>query len=229
MAGKIHYYDCYDMRKFQPGEINGFLDIGANIGTTSIMARILNPTSRVIAIEPCIETFEVLERNMLYWGIECYNIALGPGTPMNFVKRSQSGLNRFVSEDEKQWWKDSYTVESKSLSRIFGDYKFIEEPYIIKIDCEGGERFLFDNNGALDLIKNSVQTMIEIHLGFGGTQEQWNECFKKLDTHELRMGMWKDKGTSNKRYIYEPCDELIFDRGWVQMSLVNKEWVKIGK
>ena len=74
MAGKIWRYDCYDIRKFDPGDIDTFLDIGANCGRTSLQAKVLNPTARVISIEPCINTFEILQANMLQWlktGIEC--------------------------------------------------------------------------------------------------------------------------------------------------------------
>jgi FkbM family methyltransferase len=230
MAGKIHYYDCYDLRKFKPHDIKAFVDIGANVGTTVIMARILNPQAKVVALEPCKETFDILERNMQYWQTECYNVAFGPGTPMNFVPRSQSGMHRFVddSDEEKQWWKDTYTIESKTLVQIFEEYKIpTSEPYIIKVDCEGGERFLLEEVEAWNLIRSSVQTMFEIHLSFGGTFDQWNEWFKKFeDTHELRLGHWVDKGTPQRRYVYTPVDQLPSPKGTPQMSLVDRDWVK---
>lgn len=228
MAGKIHYYDCYDLRKFKPHDIKAFIDVGANVGTTSIMARILYPQAKVVALEPCKETFDILERNMKYWQTECYNVAYGPGTPMNFVPRSQSGMHRFVSNQEKQWWKDTYTTESKTLVQIFGEYEIpTDAPYMIKIDCEGGERFLLKEEEAELLVMNSVQTMFEIHLSFGGTSDQWNEWFKKFEnTHELRLGQWVDKETSKRRYVYIPVNQLPSEKGTPQMSLVNREWVK---
>ena len=36
----------YDLRKFSPNEILYFVDIGSNVGTTSIMAKILNPFAK---------------------------------------------------------------------------------------------------------------------------------------------------------------------------------------
>ena len=124
MAGKILRYDCYDLRKFKVGDIHTFLDIGANIGTTSLMAQILNPTARVIALEPVKETFEVLRRNLEHVShpkIECYNIALGDGKPMCFHRRKYNGMHRFYSEKEKElgWWDQhgEYLMDSKTGER----------------------------------------------------------------------------------------------------------------
>lgn len=230
MAGKIHRYDCYDLRKFDPEDIGLFLDIGANVGTTAIMARILNPRARIIALEPCKETFDILHRNMFYWQTECYNVAYGSGTPMCFVPQRSTGTHRFVtdSDEEKQWWKDTYTVESKTLTQMFEEYKIsTKDNYIIKMDCEGGERFLLEEKKAWGLIRGSVQTIFELHLSFGGTSQQWNGWFKQFrDTHELCMGQWIDKETPKCRYVYVPCEGLSSSRGRHQIGLIDKEWVR---
>lgn len=226
MAGKIHRYDCYDLRKFGPEDIGVFLDIGAQIGSTTIQARILNAAARVIALEPCRETFEILETNMKYWNTECYNVALGPGNPMCFIQKGSSGLNRFVDENDKQWWPEDvpYMTESKTLVQMFVDYNIqTDVPYIIKIDCEGGERYILREEGALDLIRGSVMTVMEIHIGFGGTSEQWTQWFKKLsDTHDLLLAGWQ-KGKDGKKYVYVPCDTLPI-KGRYQIELMNKSW-----
>ena len=71
--------------------------------------------------------------------------------------------------------------------------------------------------------------MIEIHFGLGGTKEQWNSFINKLkSTHELRIGGWKDKKTEYRRYVYDCYEEIPYDRGHVQIELVNKEWVVKG-
>lgn len=226
MAGKIHRYDCYDLRKFDPEEIGVFLDIGAQIGSTSIMARILNAAARIIALEPCIETFEILKRNLMYWNVECYNVALGSGTPMCFLRGRSSGTHRFVDEDERQWWPKEidYVVESKTLSQIFQDYNVqTDKPYIIKIDCEGGERHILKDENAQDLIRGSIMTVMEIHSGFGGTHEQWTPWFKELEnTHKLLLAGW-ERGEDYKKYVYMPCDVLP-TRGYYQIQLMSKSW-----
>jgi len=230
MAGKIHYYDTYDLRKFlkiSPYCIDGLIDIGANVGSVSILGRMLFPDARVVGLEPCKETYNILERNMRYWRIETYNVAIGDGKPMCFIRRGGSGYHRFIREDEDQWMpeKPEYFTESLSLRQIFDTYKLNDlKSYIIKIDTEGGERHLF-NKESMDIIKGCVQFMAELHSPFGGTVDEWNEWANEFkDTHELRLGMWKDKGTSYRRSIYVPIDEIP-RYGTAEIMLVNKEWV----
>jgi len=242
MAGKIWRYDCYDLRKFKPLDIECFIDIGANIGTTALQAKVLNPIARVIALEPCKTTFEYMDKAMYHWkatGIECHNVALGEGGELFFHNRGgeNGGNNRFYSleeREEKGWGpRDTYQIESKSLNQIFVDYKIdTNQKYIIKMDCEGGERFLLQEEfreDSLMYIRNSVQTMMELHMGLGGTKDQWNAFIGELkDTHELRIGGWRDKKTEYRRYIYDHYDEIPYERGSFQIELVHKEWCKKG-
>ncbi len=236
MAGKIWRYDCYDLRKFKPMDINCFIDIGANIGSTTIMARILFPLARIIAIEPAKKTFGYLKNEILFWRgsrIEFYNMVLGNGEEMFFYERGgeRGGMNKFYLEGEKRGLnlKNTYSIESKTLEQIFTDYKIdVSKSYIVKIDCEGGERFLIHpdfEEESLKYIRDSVQTMIEIHFGLGGTKEQWNSFINKLkDTHELRIGSWRDKKTVYRKYVYDFYNEIPYDRGHIQIELIKKEW-----
>ena len=224
MAGKIHRYDCYDLRKFKPNDIMTFVDVGANKGTTSIMARILFPKARIVAFEPAPDTFEELSffKN---WFIECYQLALGDGSKLSYDKYKHSGLSRFYNEEEKKWWKqDEILIESLPLNVIFEKYKIdTTKPYIVKVDCEGGERFLLKDDKSIDLIRGAVQSMFEIHVGFGGTKEEWREWFKIFeDTHELRIGSW-DKSEEEKKRIFIPVSEFDSDKR-PEVELVSKQW-----
>jgi FkbM family methyltransferase len=233
MAGKIWRYDSYDLRKYQPGDINYFVDIGANIGSTSLMAKILNPTARVVAFEPSPEIYKRLEQNMWQWkkaGIECYNIAIGDGKDMCLIAGKHSGMHRMCTGEEKQWWPDEQImIPSKTLKSIFEDYKIpTSDTFILKMDCEGGERFLLSEQQeeeALDIVRQSVQTMFEIHIPFGGTGEQWNLWFKKVsDTHELRIKI-KDGKEDAFRYRYLPIEDFAYNRGNHEIELMNKKWI----
>jgi len=233
MSGKIIRYDCYDLRKFKIGQINNFIDIGANKGTTSLMAKILMPDARIIAFEPCKETYSnYLVNNVSMWGIECHNTALGDGTSLCFVPGRHSGVHRFCVDNikEKKWWPPNYkyTIESKTINNLFKNHNIsINSSYILKIDCEGGERFLLQKEqkkDSLNIIRNSVQTMIEIHFGFGGNTEQWNSYFNEIkNTHDIKIGVWKDKKTPDRRYEYVPCNSLP-NKGFKQFELINKKW-----
>jgi len=234
MAGKIHRYDCYDIRKFGSNYVRGFLDIGANVGTTTIMAKILFPIAKIVAFEPCIETYKKLETYVGDWMTKqdkLYNFAMGDGTDLCFLKRSSSGMYRFLLDNdiEKKWWpKDfEYSIKSKTLAQIFDENK-IEAPYIIKIDTEGGERFLLQQTEAIDIIKGSLQTMIEIHPSFGGTPKQWDKWFTNFsDTHKLKIGIWEGKQNKDinlRKYKYISCNKI--SKQTKQYELVSRKWEK---
>ena len=185
-SGYIWRYDQYDLRKFYPDKIDYFLDIGACVGTASVLFKSICPRSTVIAIEPCLDNYELMKVAAGSWDVQCHNMALGNGEKLCFDRRSRTG-NRFYTEAEKQWWPEEpeYFVESKTLSQIFNLFK-ISGRYVIKVDAEGGERFILTDNDCIEIVRNSAQFNIEIHRGFGGERELWRDWFALFEkTHRL--------------------------------------------
>ena len=235
MAGKNWYFDCYDFRKYSVGEIDTFIDIGGNNGSVSMMMKILQPRAKFVVIEPCIENFKDIQKKLLCWrgiNIDAYNVAFGDGNLMCFKRSGHAGMHKFYSEKEKEmgWWPENYeyTVESKTLSQIFSDYNVpIDKSYIIKMDIEGGERFVLEQEEeTLGLFRGSVQVSMELHLGLGGTGEQWNNFFQKLaDTHELRIGGYThDKRDPKAKYMFTTASSFLGTSGFHTVELVNRDW-----
>lgn len=225
MAGKIFKYDMYDVRKFSVHDVKLFIDIGASIGTMSIMARILFPFSRVLAFEPQSLSFEVLSNNMRNWAVECHNIALGPGIDMHFDGSSKMrGQRKFYLEKELDGKKqeNSYTIKSKLLSTIIKDYNIdLSVPYIIKIDCEGGERFLREDPKAVSIIKGSLQTMIELHFGLGGPRNVWIEWLSQFeDTHYINQHKWLPE---KKKLIFIDWQKSLGHKSRFEIQLLQKK------
>ena len=229
MAGKIWYYDCYDLRKFKIDDIHTFVDIGANIGSVSLMVKILMPHARIVAIEPCQDNFNLFKKNIWCWNkirIECYHMALGDGSPL-YIKRSPKyhGLHKFFTDAEV---KDlnlerEAIAPSKTLKQIFDDYKIdMDQPYIIKIDCEGGERFLLQQD-CLDILQNATQIMFELHIGVGGSGEEWNEFLQKFSsTHELKLGGYEPgRKDPNRKFVYRRINEFNEKKGRYPLELVK--------
>ena len=206
-VSEVWQSDVYSLRKYSLSGIDYFLDIGACLGSASVFFKAIDPFARVIAIEPSKAEYEYLRTLVTPWEIECYNIALGDNTPLCFDCRER-GRHRFYAKDE-EWWVENpaYTVGSKSLSGLFEYFK-IKGRYIIKIDCEGGERFLLRDKQAIEIVKNAVQFNLEIHRGFGFNIEQWIEWFAHFnDTHTFYM---KEKAYDSKRqFIYQETDKPI--------------------
>jgi FkbM family methyltransferase len=203
MSGNIWSYDNYDLRKYTPGSIDYFLDIGGCVGTTAVLFKALVPQAKVFSLEPCVEDFKTMSKVAGFWGVRCYNMALGDGKPMWFDKK-HIGAHRFYTGDEKQWWpKEGYFVESSTFCQLFRDFG-IHGRYIIKVDTEGGERFLLREPGAIDIIRGSVQFNMEYHNKFGGKREEWRDWFANFkDTHNL---FHRTRELVGLRYVYISVD-----------------------
>ncbi len=193
--------DQYDLRKFAPDKIDYFLDIGACVGTASVLFKSVCPNAKVIAVEPCLENYEVLKVAAGTWDVRCHHLALGNGEKLCFGRRSPQG-HRFYTTEEKQWWPEDpeYFVDSKSLPEMFRLFG-IKKRYIIKSDTEGGERFILDDTDSVDIIRNSIQFNLEYHRGFGGEEERWHEWFRQFaDTHIL---LFRTRDKDGDKCVYE--------------------------
>jgi FkbM family methyltransferase len=219
MSGRMWKWDTYDLRKHKDWSIANVLDIGANRGTLSMMCRILFPIATIHAIEPCKETYEECVRRAGCWGVKCYNIALGNGEKLYFHGSGMSGFNKFKEKPKES----SYTVDTCSFSAMFDRFKIDrDKPYIIKVDCEGGERFMLKDTKSLDCIRGSTQTLLELHPTWGGTPEEWSAYLEQLkDTHDLLLCRWY-RDEVRRYYVYEPC--ITFPTGRCQLQLLNKKW-----
>ena len=220
MGGKLHRFDGYDLKKHINDNVGTFLDIGACIGSVSIMARILFPETRIIALEPCIDNFEILTKQAI--DFEYYNIALGPGAKMCYWHKRARGMRKFVSKDEMEREKypilesNKYFVGSKTLPQIFNDYNInTDEDYIIKCDCEGGERFIYNDVTADKWIRGAIMFIVEVHMFWGVTAEEWDKWFNKFrDTHEVLLGI---------KHKYCTCSEVPKNRKRFTIQLLRKK------
>jgi FkbM family methyltransferase len=165
-------------------KIKTFIDIGANIGVSAIFANKLFPQARIIAIEPCVETFKVLEENTQSLNIERYNFAFGNGKPLYCMQSEfHSGANIFIEQP-----KESKPVASKTLKTIIHEYA-IKKPYIIKMDIEGGEYFLMHNNNDHYYVVNAAHFAVELHFSNATVRniwEQWTNDFFSVSHHITR-------------------------------------------
>lgn len=190
--------DVYNFKRFGFNAFDYVLDIGANVGTFSTLAAITNPYAKVIALEPCKTTYEVLKNNVSRFEVTLDNNALGDGSVLYFSDQEYSGANIFSKEVL-----NSYSVNSLTLLNIFEKYN-IKGNYFVKIDCEGGEQFIL-NDESKQLLLNAKGLGIEIHFSHPSctlekfknfpTWETYNNYFNSFnDTHIVNYG------NSNRKY-----------------------------
>lgn len=222
MGGRIWKWDTYDIRKHDSWSIADVVDIGANVGGFSLMSRILFPIARIYAIEPCVETYNRLKETTEVWGVRCYNFALGNGEKMRFRGNGLSGYNRFFLASEAPNL-NSYAIQSYSLSKICDMFHISERrPYIIKIDCEGGERFVLEDKKASERIRNATKVLMELHYKRTEQKNLWENYLSQFkDTHDLLLCSWY-RDEFRRHYVYKSFD--VFPERGCQIQLLNKKY-----
>lgn len=182
-------YQIAQLKDHQPIQPYTFIDIGANVGVFSIFARKLFPNARIIAIEPCNETFDALLQNTNGLDIECHNFAFGDGSKL-FLQRNQyhSGGNLFLKYNYM-----GETIESKSLYAILIELA-IKQPYVIKMDIEGGEYFLLSSPYTPKFLKDADHFAMEAHFITANTQSTWEKWLDNTftSTHSVTMSYTPD-------------------------------------
>jgi len=147
--------DPYGIREFKT--IGTIVDIGANVGMFSMQSRFIHPTSRIVAIEPDLEVYEILLDNVDNLLIETNRAMLGTDGFGTCLKGRRSVGYRCEQSDE------SVDVDSLSLPSIVSLYDIDIKNSFFKIDCEGGERVLVESKESLDILSNSLGFGMEIH------------------------------------------------------------------
>lgn len=76
-----------------------------------------------------------------------------------------------------------YLLNQKTLKEIFNELK-IKDSYIIKMDIEGNELFLYEDKTAKNILKKSNYFTMEWHtsniLGYSVNKEMWDNFLIKI-------------------------------------------------
>lgn len=185
-AKEIFFEDVYKLRHLYNREIKTILDIGANCGFFSVYARVLFPNAKVVAVEPDAKAFSLLEKNTHYLNIDRFNVGLGDGTPIKLVQGDRPGSGSSIA-------KPGGDIPTLSLKAMLRKWKIDpNQNIIIKIDCEGAERFLV-NEESEDILHRSVQWAMEIHYNEKHFPENyrfdfWNQWLDKMLSNSTKYG-----------------------------------------
>lgn len=131
------------------------LDIGANIGWTSLRFASKNPKANIIAFEPHPLTFQRAKDNFdrnNFSNILCLNIGLGESSSVLKIYElmdNNSGMNRIVLEELDRPFKE---VKIERLDDVLKS-RNIYQVDLIKMDVEGFEGFVL--KGASTILTNS--------------------------------------------------------------------------
>jgi FkbM family methyltransferase len=171
--------DCYGIRDF----VNGLglrslppdprsirvIDIGANVGYFSVLARMLLPYSKIYAVEPCADTLPVLNENTANLDIYIIPSALGPsGTTVTCCHGRDSGSNYTVASGS------GVQITCFSLAELMNK-GLGTSVTVIKSDCEGGEQSIIESEGETAALLCADHVAMELHWQC----EKWPQAISK--------------------------------------------------
>lgn len=131
------------------------LDLGANIGLTSVWLARRYSFDRVIAVEPDLNNASLVRRNLELNGIngEVLEAAIGPREGVaRFESNQSSNLGKLSEKGVPVTMTTVAAILEKSACSRFG---------LVKIDIEGGEQDLFD--GPTDWLASADAIIAEFH------------------------------------------------------------------
>jgi FkbM family methyltransferase len=166
---------AYDVERFPGGEVNAIrlaeryaqicragkrpliVDAGAMIGASAVYYQLIFPQSFVIAIEPERTNFALLAKNCSDLNVRTIEGAVASTNTSLFLQDPGFGHVGFQTAD-----RGSHEVTAYSIDHIVGSFdRAAYEPFVCKINIEGGETELFARNvGWLDAF---AAVVIELH------------------------------------------------------------------
>jgi len=186
----------YFLKKIPHNSIPNMIDIGANIGMISLMAKILHPEMRIFAFEPHPRTFEELNSNVDGMKISTFNLALGNGETFYLAKQRKMDLCNKFSVKEDVLKEETIKVQSLKIQDIFKKIKIKPEETLLKIDCEGAESFMVGDKDAENILRRTKMVAMETHGGMRVRTMEYISWFVDIlsrshvlviDRHELTL------------------------------------------
>ncbi len=133
------------------------LDVGANIGLSAKYFNIIFPNAKIIAVEPELENILQAKKNISNTNINLLSGAISCSNGAGRLTNNDAPNNAFrVIKDP------AGNIPFYSIDTIIDDQKQQGHvPFIIKIDIEGHESFLFEKN--TNWVENFPLLIIELH------------------------------------------------------------------
>lgn len=136
------------------------VDLGANIGMTSLYFVRRFPTATVYAVEPDADNFKLLTANLsdeiLQKRLFTLHAAISADNGIAYVQKKEKAYNSTISPEVTS----GVQVRTINMSTLMGEMK-ISTIDILKIDIEGWEESLFA--GETGWLKNIKSVVMECH------------------------------------------------------------------
>lgn len=140
-------------------------DLGANVGIFTRYCRELFPGAKIVAVEPHPENFKYLPTQQAF----CINKGIGIGKLWRGLGATNGSGESYVSdvigfnEVMRSERHIPVPIESVSLKELFDEFVSFGQKVIVKMDIEGGENALFEDEESVKCLLSADYVAMEIH------------------------------------------------------------------
>ncbi|MGB7844229.1 MAG: FkbM family methyltransferase [Candidatus Acidiferrum sp.] len=190
----------YLERVLSPGKT--FIDAGANFGVYTLVAsKIVGETGRVLAFEPSLQSFPVLQHNIALNGLmntSAYRLALSDRSGKAWLYHGRDPVQNSLGRDPVSSG-EGEEVETESLDNVV-QKAGVEHVDIIKLDVEGAEEMIL--RGAMKTLTADRPVVIfEVNAaaaaGLGLSPQGARELLRNLDYQFIVLGQ-RENGHAQK-------------------------------
>ncbi|MCB2050998.1 MAG: FkbM family methyltransferase [Novosphingobium sp.] len=168
----IYFSKCYLHERLKATQPKTIIDVGANIGLSSLsLLQEFPSVTKIVAVEAEAENFEVLSRNFEHWKSQFENVQF---EAMQAIATGQDGaafeMSRLGQDNPQTTASGTFRftpAQTGITNTVTMAYLLAgaEGPIICKMDIEGGEEFIFNADTAwLDRVSFFTA---EVHDRFG--------------------------------------------------------------
>lgn len=178
------------------------LDIGANIGDTSIYF-VLNNAKKVIALEPYPNSYNIALQNIRRNNMEDKIILLNAGYGQDGVLKVDPDFKNTIGSDLKLF-NNGIDIRIVSLKTLVNEYQI--DKAVLKMDCEGCEYNLLNEDN--DTLRKFKRIQLEYHYGYEKLKEKLEDCGFTVTYSKPRKSYNKFATNPNMvvGYIYAKMD-----------------------
>lgn len=175
LFGEIVTEDCYHLRSidWQPDIV---FDLGANIGVFTRFARTLFPGAQIISVEPDPENCAHFRKFTKDPNVMLIEAAIGKEEVWHYLTSANGAMECYLSTGlgypsgamQKVFTESRGTIEPVNCvvilpAILINDYKWPDMRSIIKIDIEGAENSIFEDEASVQCIQQIDFIAMELH------------------------------------------------------------------